>query len=406
MEQKEARGYLSKICNICDWYSSIKKNVEAAEKILCQLGNVRTISFDDSNKKVYTLNYEPVIEPIKNMYQKYVITFASARERFRQYVKWIMDDIASALLEKATDTSNSMKRLEKEYGYCDRARYFAQKIFDAMEAVVEIMSRVGADDSKLISPAQIENFINDTAGMVSQYDSNLEIIRGFEELKGTLRELNEAWGKFFTGLSDFPEFPFECDFTAIFTSLSKIYQSFLQFTDTKKGKKNTVTLLQQAESVIKALRAQFALEMQKRIAPISTAFDRIEPKVPDLPSDSVFSVTVKGNGLVASRMNAKELLQKLQDEAVATITLSTACAVTENGKDCKGQFSLKVLKQKHVISSDAQILFVVDDGYSALSLSERELIDANDFSVEDEIYFSQSALEKLKKLFGVAIKVE
>ena len=406
MEQKEARGYLSKICDICDGYYSIRKNVEAAEKILNQLGNVKTISFDDSNKKVYTLNYEPVIAPLKNMYQKYVTTFATARERFRNYVKYVMVDIASALLEKADDPSDPMKLVNSEAVFATSLRDHAQKMFEAMEAVVEIFSRVGADDGKLISPAQIENFINDTADMVSQYDSNLDIIHGFEELKGTLRELNEAWEKFFTEISNFPEITPSCNQLAVGARFKRINEDLLQFADTKKGKKNTVTLLQQAESGIKALRAQFALEIQKRIAPISTAFDRIEPKVPDLPSDSVFSVKVKGNGLVASRMNAKELLQKLQDEAVATITLSTACAVTENGKDCKGQFSLKVLKQKHVISSDAQILFVVDDGYSALSLSERELIDANDFSVEDEMYFSQSALEKLKNLFGVAIKVE
>lgn len=419
MERAGAQNYIAIVCDICDPCSKIAEHVNLVEKKLSEL-SATDAPASGAVGSACTLDYAPAIDCIKSLYQEYVRAFTCAKEFFRAFVQRLMSNMTKALVNKIPSPSDAMRAAVKVADGCEVIEASARKTSSALTRIYESMTGIGMDGVQLPTPTQIQAFISANAGALGQYDPSTGIPDAFDKLKDCLLELNGVFDDLLSSASSLQKVKEEYNFSRketeaeIKADIEALCQEYNTATDnldffanTKGGQYNQILVfLQKADSLMKAVQAKIAAEIQKRVAPISEAFDRIVPTVPVRPSENVFSVKLKGKSLVSSRMSVKELLQKLQNEAVATITLSTACAVQEDGKDCNGQFSLAVLKQKHVVSSDAKVLFVVDDGYSAIRLPEWEVIDANDFNADDELYFSQSALEKLQTISKVEIKAE
>lgn len=389
--------------------NEISGYIESAKNTLSEISENRSISIFNSNGKSYVLNYAPALSPIKELYEEYINALNRGNECFKEKVEEIMDALKIAALNPdgsyAAMTKTRANQLLEDG---ETIKGYASKILSVMNKTVQFLVEGVAEKGQIASsPAAIQSFIIDNSKTLDLYDVNTGIKDGFESLNEYLNFLNTALNNLSISILDLRKIRDGASPKTMSSLLENVYNKLNSMIVIKKGEESQLPMiLLRANDLMLDLQSKIANEMHKRIAPISFAFERISPAIPNRQSEIVYSVQPKGNILVSRRLNFIDISKRLSQKSIATVSISTACAVQNDERDCKGQFSLSVLKEKHVITSDASALFVIDDGYSAISLPNWENVGINDFSKDDEIYFSQSALDKLRSISNIEIVVE
>lgn len=483
MEFAKIEKYFKLACSLSNDRNAINEYLQSAKNIFNSVTANQTVTL---GSETYSLNYEPAVEPIKNMYGQYVRVFSGVVEQLDSFIKELMNNLAKVILSSNdSQISEIMSKMEQDYEKMKEDESIcckADKIRELMEKIFSIIVK-GVEDKKqpTSSPAAIAEFVASYIKALDLYDSNAEIRVGFDRLKGLLKALNDILSGLNADITAFNEIQIETDLKAMRAPLEKVYNKLEMVASIKSSENNKLSeIIRQADKMVTELngkiekeiedlfsdltsaasaagkvnnqsdletmirsldelyskfvsllsvkkngeikfsdklkkadmlmnnaQSKIKAEMDRRMAPISTAFARINPTVPaepqkspNLQAEEVVEIKPGERGIDARKVPFDTLSQK---KNVVTLTLSSVFASQNDGKDCKGLFTLKVLKEKNVVSSDAEVLFIVDDGYSEIQLPKGEDLRSNDVNEKEEVYFSISVFEKLKKLIPINI---
>ena len=403
------------VCNIGKYRNEIAEVVRSKKDIVNQISEHMAISSLKENANGYSLDYEPAIEPIINMYDKYIQGFTWVGDYYGSFIQNLMDDLTASVLELDINKPDEKRNVNITYRIssaskvaenCIKIKNAACDVSTAMDNIlaIAVMGCVLEKGQRTRTPAKIQKYYADNHKTAELCDSNTEIGAGFKELAICLKNLETFWNCLPSSLSAFEQMQGEFDFQTVLTLLNDLYGKLVSMVDVKKGTDILSVTLKKADGLVGELTKLIQEELAKRTKPISVAFERIKATVPSLQSDDIYSVKLLQGSLKSTCLSPEERSNLLQHEALATLTISTICAVCDSKdekevKDFKGQFDLSKLQNKHVVSSDATKLLIVDDGYTNVQLAKGVYIDANDFG-KDDVYFSESALSKLKKILA------
>lgn len=358
----------------------------------------------------YSLAYAPAITPIKNAFEAYDRVFPLFQGYFASFVNKLAEELRDDILSPSGAQVSEMSRIDVVRDDSEKVKTYAAAISAALETILE-RTAMGVDvkGNRTKTPAEIKAFIEENEKTVELYASGTEAHGSFNDLRECLDKLDVFYKRLTVATSPlktlFPDGVSDANLAVGLTALKKVSDELNELTADKKGDENAMSeILKKAEGLMSALRADIQAAMTQRTALISKAFERIAETVPPAQSGAIIAVRRGDDGLAARRLTPEEETQLLASPGVATMTISSICAVRHKDRDCKGQFAVHMLIANYVVSADTKKLFVVDDGYSGLQLPEWERIDAEDFSkaaVKDEdpvVYFSAAAYAQLKRL--------
>lgn len=389
MKLNDVKKYVEAACVIGDYYTKFVEYVDKVEK----------------DRKL-SLNYVSAIVYIRQMYDDYFKAFGCIARDCGQFVANLMTEVKNVILLGSIDLerNENMRLIDYKSERYKQIRDHAVCIYNDIDKILGYMLEgVSSDKQPAKNPAEMDQYVKTTKKTLGLYDPSTGIPEKFVSLEQRMEKLIRALKELSSAVyTKFDAIEEGAGLDPMIAALHDIWKKLEMWVGAKG---ELPKLLAEADLLTKELQSLIAAEMKKQIAPITTAFDRIKMAVPAQQQDCVYCVKYNGNGWVATRLAFSEMNRKLSDRAVVTLTLSSICAAFEGKKDIKGQFNLSELKKAQVVSSDAEILFVVDDGYSKLKLSMGQYLDTADFSRDDEVYFSVAALAKLKTISQINIKV-
>lgn len=359
---------------------------------------------DALNCDVSRITYMPAREPMKYVFEEYIKVGKYILSMLGTFIREQMDAIHNCIIKQIVLSKEQLNTISIVADKSKKAKALSNEVLNKIKAILAIANIEGvniSDNYFLHYPMEIEKYVTTHSNTLDLYAPSTGIRSGFEQLNGHLKTIGDCFEKLINEVAKFKELQGRITLDMVLSSYAAVSINLDRYVPTKKNNETQLyETIKKADGLMKELRAKIATEMEKRTVPITTAFSRIDPKsVPDIQSTDVFAIKFEGNSLIQQKISFDEMSRRLYDKAVATVALSTVCAVqNDKDKDCKGQMNLSVLKKLHVVSSDAEALFIVDDGYYEVQLPMWMYVDASDFNKEDEIYISNRAYYMLQTI--------